>query len=271
MFNNLEFLFSKGVNNVIRNVCCSIIQTNGGKISKRTKYPATFKKVQAYTPLSDTLTHILVNDQNIREADLCNYFNSIGIPPKVKIVHWSWLEACVQAKTLCDTLPFQVANSSLSSNRGVKRSHNSTTSVATTSSTSFVTQVPVSFYTAPLPVFPPVFPPTTPSLPPAPVATSVPSSTVPVVVAAPLKRGKTSDIDCNDLSSQAFASTSIQSMGNGWFLLHNTIDGDRTPSLLFKFSPVQRQCTSVVGFDMDGTIITTKSGTLLLLIDTIPE
>lgn len=255
MFHNLFFLYGKGLNLVTRQVCKKIIEKYGGQVTKRSKYPVRFQKASGYSTLDGTITHILVNDRNIGEADLFNYLECHGLPPHVKVVHWSWLEACVQAKGLCDTTAFHPPK--FSNKRGVKRSYDSTSVTATNAippplSTTFVPPVATG-YTPPITSILNLPTSTTPI--PTTSITTLPTPTI----AAP-KRGKGCGIDCIDTTSHSFASGMIQSMGNGWFLLHNTIDGDRTPSLLFKFSPVQRQCSSVVGFDMDGTIITTKSG-----------
>jgi DNA 3'-phosphatase len=216
---------------------------------KRALYPPRFKKPQSYTPLPDSLTHILVNARDLKESDVCNYFHSIGLPASAEVVHWSWLEACVVAQNLCESSPFRVLGSALNK-RGVKRSHTPAPAPFTSSSP---ISLPTSFTFTP--------PAVASAACPAPSALSAP---VPAAVApAPVhlaKRGKTSDIDCLDAFKTNYPSPTTISMGNGWFLLHNTIDGNSIPSLLFKFSPIQRQCTSVVGFDMDGTIITTKSG-----------
>jgi DNA 3'-phosphatase len=268
MFANKEFLFGKGVGSVARKVCTKIILANGGRIFKRAVYPARFKKPQAYSQLPDSLTHILVNDRDIKEVDLCNHFYSIGIPSTTEVVHWSWLEACVLAQSFCDSTPFRVQSSTLNK-RGVKRSHNLTAPAApallakaTNLSSYLAGGSPFAFgFAAP----PPIVPAPAPAPAPASIAAHVPPPPIvpisaPAAAVNPTKRGKANDIDCLDAFNTSFNSTTTQSMGNGWFLLHNTIDGDRTPSLLFKFSPVQQQCTTVVGFDMDGTIITTKSG-----------
>jgi hypothetical protein len=283
MFANLGFLFGQGLGVAPRNVCANTIELHGGKLLKRPKYPARFKKAQAYTPLDSAVTHILVDDQNIRHADLCNYFHSIGIPPTVKIVHWHWLRDCVTATHLCDTSLYELGKSNNSATKkGTKRACPSSSAstfssfasappIATppssnisfafnfgkpqaSASTSFSSSL-ANISAAPTPTQP------------APIPIAVTAPAIPVTTSS--KRGKTSAIDCLDAHNTSFSSPTFQSMGNGWFLLHNMIDGKQTPSLLFKFSPVQKSCTSVVGFDMDGTIITTKSGLspiLLLLI-----
>lgn len=53
-----------------------------------------------------------------------------------------------------------------------------------------------------------------------------------------------------------------ESLGNGWYVLHSMIENQLRPSLLFKYgsSSESRHCVDVLGFDMDGTIITTRSG-----------
>jgi hypothetical protein len=73
------------------------------------------------------------------------------------------------------------------------------------------------------------------------------------------KQSRRSEIEVNDLSTKEFEGE-CQDMGNRWHLLHNYIDGQFIPSLLFRFSPEVKRCNQVIGFDMDGTIITTKSG-----------
>jgi hypothetical protein len=74
------------------------------------------------------------------------------------------------------------------------------------------------------------------------------------------KQSRRSEIEVNDISTRDFEAN-CQEMGNGWYLVRSYIDGEMIPSLLFRFSPeVRRRCNQVIGFDMDGTIITTKSG-----------
>jgi hypothetical protein len=72
-------------------------------------------------------------------------------------------------------------------------------------------------------------------------------------------RRRLNTISCTDLASMTFEGH-LESLENNWYLLHNLIDGNSIPSLLFRFSNERRDCHQVIGFDMDGTIITTKSG-----------
>lgn len=73
------------------------------------------------------------------------------------------------------------------------------------------------------------------------------------------KYSRRSDIEVLNISGQSYGEE-CHDMGNGWHLLHNIIDGQRIPSLLFRFSEQSRICSRIVGFDMDGTLISTKSG-----------
>lgn len=286
MFSNLHFLYVD-IGTIQRNICSKIINLNGGKVLKRSIIPKRFKKSQPYSDLDSNLTHILIENKNLKKVDIFNLLYCTGISSRVKIIHWSWIEACSIHNTLCSTSGYEIGS------LGTKPIGTSVTFLpAVTLTPAILTPVlppapapipvpiptttvsnldpvakgtkrkigDISNTTAPTPII--VAPTTVPT-----TATTAPVATLPPPPPPPAassssgssKVSKSGDIDCIDAAHTPYSGM-IDPLGGGWFLLHNILDGDRTPSLLFKFSTTVRKCSTVIGFDMDSTLIVTKSG-----------
>jgi hypothetical protein len=132
--------------------------------------------------------------------------------------------------------------------------------VSPTSPAPIAASAPSVILTTPLPLAVPP-PPAAPILVPLPYIAPLPLLPIPVPSGAPVPSGGAIRV----LPCPAYDPALVKDEGNGWKILYNTLNDKRVPSVLFKLSSPPRDVTEVLAFDMDSTIIITKSGTVNFL------
>jgi hypothetical protein len=229
MFSGLKVVFSGGLSAARIKVFSKLIIDNGGLVLTRNKTPSIFKKV-VQAPLESDLDYVIIENKQIRLADAYKQLGCSEIPTTVKVIHCSWIEQCLVAKERLDSSPFEI----------------------TLSDESLDTIVDI-------------------------VAT--PAGNQEGCSSSTTRSRSDDDVDANHADShqqkrmrvgtfETVDSTSMtidnaERLSGDWHLIRGLIDKKMKPSALFKFSSDVRartDCAGVLAFDMDGTLITTKSG-----------
>jgi DNA 3'-phosphatase len=221
MFRGVVGLLSGGISSARIAIFTKILTSHEGTVLKRIKTASLFKKSKKIAPLDPLLTHIIVENRQITTTELCNQLNCLDIPSTVKVVHCSWIEECAKRKLFLDPINYEIDLETIDRPEEEKALDDAVDT--------------------------------------APVKRSHSEDEVMGFESNRSKQSRVSEIRAMDLSTATFGED-CHELGNGWHLLHNFLDGQMIPSLLFRFAAEVRDCHRVVGFDMDGTIITTKSG-----------
>ena len=176
--------------------------------------------------MESDLDYIIIENQQLQRSDACRQLSCDIIPDTVGVLHCSWLEKCLQEKEKVDTTPYEIKLQDQ-----IIVNSTSTSSPSVTSSSS-VTESSKSEGQS---------------------ADALHETNQP-------KRQRLSTFEPVDELSMNFPDSEL--LDNQWRVIYTQIDSKRKPSVLFKFSSGQgrRDVKGVVAFDMDGTLITTKSG-----------
>ena len=228
MFSGLKVIFSGGLSTARIKVFTKLFVSNGGTVTTRKTTPSVFKKLTVSTPLDVDLDYIIIENKHLRLSEACKLLSCDDIPDSVKVLHCSWIEQCMSVKEKLDTTPFEV---DLTQQDPIDNS----------ATCHMEEQQSSSKLSRPLEVD---------------------------GTCAPLDHcTKRPRITFETIDYTAMSFPDAEDSGNGWRVVHSIIDGRRKTVAVFKFNgPGRHGVHGVLAFDLDSTLITTKSGVLTFYV-----
>lgn len=231
MFTNQFIVISPDVSATQASIFTKAVVSKGGQCESRKKVAALFKSQQKVVKIDDSVTHVVVGSCSTKEK-LLQHLSCPDIPDHVNIMESRWLTECIKQNTLLDPSLYRVNFVSDSVATG---SASLSTLVASNKLVHSPSAVPCKCEETELshPVKKICLPPSVPIVPLA--NKNVPSS------------------------SAASAAPPASAIQHGvWQML----PGQDSPAGIYKFN-APRLCSrnmTIYAFDMDGTLIVTKSG-----------
>jgi hypothetical protein len=180
-------------------------------------------------PLESDINYIIIENRKITRADLCRQLICPEIPQSITVVHREWLEQCLNKKALLDVAAFVV---DLTAVAPVSEDH---TDTDTPPVSKIGGKEVVSSFTSESESF-----------------------------SSNLKRKRDDDesgVVENNKQIKKMEFTSLDPASSLKQEFNTLFTEAGKPSLLYKFAPLTKPTFSeLIAFDMDGTLITTKSG-----------